>query len=46
MGSTWSNTGGKKHDVPSDTAKSDGPITSDQLADVEISILKKLEAVE
>jgi hypothetical protein len=47
MGSNWSNTGGKNHDkTPTNMAKSQGPIGQDQLAEVEISILKKLDALE
>jgi hypothetical protein len=46
MGKVWSNDGGKNHDLTPGTAKSNGPVTSDQLSEVEISILKKLEAVE
>jgi hypothetical protein len=46
MGSTWSNEGGKVHNLTPAMDKSNGPITEDQLAEVEISILKKIEAVE
>jgi hypothetical protein len=45
MGSNWSNTGGKNHDVIT-KHKSQETIDPDQLAEVEISILKKLDALE